>query len=230
MSLIEKKNIDEIVCLGDIVGFYIPYYKYQSTRNAGECIRIIQENCNIVVAGNHDFFETGRIPDISSGFNYPDDWYLLDYSERKMLAEGKIWLHEENTLQSLISKKEKQFLHDLPEYKTAHFDDINILFSHFIHPDIIGARSDFYMKPGCFDSHLEFMKYNDCELSFSGHAHVQGVTSFSEKGIKFKSFGKTKIRNSIQGFLGPCIAKGMQSNGFIILDTKNMELDIVRIR
>ena len=92
ITIIEKNNADKIACLGDIVGFSVPYYPYIKTRNATECINIIKQNCDIVVAGNHDIYESKRIPNHTAGINYPNNWYSLSYEQREKIANNKIWL------------------------------------------------------------------------------------------------------------------------------------------
>jgi len=46
LEIIDTKNIDEIVCLGDIVGY---------GANPNECVEIIKKRAKYVVMGNHDF-------------------------------------------------------------------------------------------------------------------------------------------------------------------------------
>lgn len=46
LKKIDEEKIDKIVCLGDIVG-YGP--------NPNECIELIQQHCEIILTGNHDF-------------------------------------------------------------------------------------------------------------------------------------------------------------------------------
>lgn len=43
---IERLNIDQIVCLGDIVG-YGP--------DPNPCLELVKKNCKLILAGNHDF-------------------------------------------------------------------------------------------------------------------------------------------------------------------------------
>jgi predicted phosphodiesterase len=50
MSFIEENDIDDIYCLGDIVG-YGP--------NPNECVELISEKCSKVVIGNHDHAALG---------------------------------------------------------------------------------------------------------------------------------------------------------------------------
>jgi len=46
LKTIEQENIDKIVCLGDVVG-YGP--------DPNECIELVQQHCEIILTGNHDF-------------------------------------------------------------------------------------------------------------------------------------------------------------------------------
>jgi putative phosphoesterase len=46
LEIIDTKNIDEIVCLGDIVGY---------GANPNECVEIVKKRAKYVVMGNHDF-------------------------------------------------------------------------------------------------------------------------------------------------------------------------------
>lgn len=230
MSLIEKNNVDEVICLGDIVGFNVPHYNHFDTRNASECIQIVKLNCKIVIAGNHDLYEARKTPKNKSEFDFPSNWYSLDYHEKKKLANGKVWLYEENSLPSLISKNEREYLSSLPEYVISNITGQNILFSHFIYPDITGSRSDFRKYENYFTSHIDFMKKHDCNLSFFGHAHFEGVKVFNNESLKVKSFGKLKISERPQAIICPCIVKGNQKNGIAIFDTNTMKLNVIYLR
>ncbi len=48
---IKSQDINEIVCLGDVIGY---------GANPNECTDIIKETCKVVIAGNHDFAATGK--------------------------------------------------------------------------------------------------------------------------------------------------------------------------
>jgi hypothetical protein len=84
-------------------------------------INIVQEQCNIVVAGNHDLYACKKIPEFNGGFKYPKNWYALPYAERKELAGDSIQLYENNELSALISTEEEDYLRDLPEYVVKEF-------------------------------------------------------------------------------------------------------------
>lgn len=48
----ELKGIDEVICLGDIVGY---------GANPNECCELVRENCGIVLMGNHDAAAIGMM-------------------------------------------------------------------------------------------------------------------------------------------------------------------------
>ena len=45
MTIIDEKHVDEIICLGDVVGY---------GANPNECADIVRRRCSAVVLGNHD--------------------------------------------------------------------------------------------------------------------------------------------------------------------------------
>jgi predicted phosphodiesterase len=49
---IKTHNVDEILCLGDIVGY---------GANPNECIELVNESCSIILLGNHDAAAVGML-------------------------------------------------------------------------------------------------------------------------------------------------------------------------
>ncbi len=45
LDIIDEKNVDEIICLGDVVGY---------GANPNECVEIVRQRCSTVILGNHD--------------------------------------------------------------------------------------------------------------------------------------------------------------------------------
>jgi predicted phosphodiesterase len=45
LEIIDQKSVDEIICLGDIVGY---------GADPNECIEIVRKRCNLVIKGNHE--------------------------------------------------------------------------------------------------------------------------------------------------------------------------------
>ena len=84
MNDIKKRNIDKIICLGDIVGKGI---------HQEECINIIKNNCDIVIQGNNDNF-------------YSKTWDLSEFEE----IDKKRY----NFFRSKLSDESIKYLQELP--------------------------------------------------------------------------------------------------------------------
>lgn len=48
MSLIRKREVNKIICLGDVIGY---------GANPNECLEYVKNNIDIVLCGNHDFYQ-----------------------------------------------------------------------------------------------------------------------------------------------------------------------------
>lgn len=224
---IEKTGCDEIICLGDIIGFSIPSFAYYEDRNASKCIDIVRQNCKYIVAGNHDLYPAHIIPEFNAGFNYPENWYDLDYSERKTLAGEEVWLNEENELNPLISKKDQAFLKQLPEFLVVKTSDINLFLSHYLYPDLSGSHRQYYENFGPQEPHLDFINSNNALIGFSGHKHIEGFYKKDSVNSENYEFGSYELKKELQWIVGPCIANGKNKNGFMIFDTESFTLDVI---
>ena len=222
---IEKKKCDEIICLGDIIGFTYPNFGYFDTRNASECIRLVKENCRYIVAGNHDFYPVKRIPEHNAGFNYPKNWYDLDYPEKKKLAGEEVWVMEEVEFDPLISADEKEFMSSIPEWLVIESEKLFI--SHYLYPDLPGMHAQYYHNFGPVKPHLDFIRSKDCSIGFSGHQHIEGARIFTENRDNTEDFGITNISDELQWVVGPCIANGKKHNGYMIFNSESRQLEIV---
>ena len=226
LSAIEKRKCDEVICLGDIIGFTYPNFGFFDTRNASECIRLVKENCRYIVAGNHDFYPVARIPEHNAGFNYPEDWYSLDYLEKKKLAGDQVWVMEEVEFDPLIGSNEKEFIRSLPEWVVIP-GEINILLTHYLYPDLPGMHAQYYRNFGPVKPHLDFIRSKGCSIGFSGHQHIEGARIFGVQEDAKHAFGNVKLENDLQWIVGPCIANGKKKNGYMIFDTDSFELEII---
>lgn len=229
IKLIELSNCDEIICLGDICGFSIPYYTYHHSRNASQCIDLIESNCKYSCIGNHDLYAIKKLPINCYSFNYPKNWYDLSYFERHELANNEVWLYEENELTALLSRKNIDYLRNLPEYITTEIDGIKIMFSHFLFPDLTGCTKKFIDNREGFDTHKSFMDKEGIKLSVFGHMHPSGIVYCTDN-----YFGMTRkvlnLDNSIKGLSIPCVSSNERDSGFTIIDTKNMTVQTILLR
>ncbi len=76
----KKKNIDEIICLGDVVGYY-PY--------PNQCIELIKEQCSLTMLGNHDAGVIGDEPSFS--FN-PTAYEMITWTKENIKPEHLNWI------------------------------------------------------------------------------------------------------------------------------------------
>ncbi|MCF8368837.1 MAG: metallophosphoesterase [Bacteroidales bacterium] len=224
---LEKEGCNEIICTGDIIGFSIPAFAYYDTRNANECIKIVQTNCKYAVAGNHDLYPVKRIPKFNAGFNYPANWFELEYEERKKWAGEEVWLNEENELNPLLSLKSRTYLKSLKEYQVIQNNDFNIFLSHYLYPDLSGSHQQYFEAFGPVKPHLDYMKSNKALIGFSGHKHIEGFFK-AETGLEKEFvFGTYEIQKKLQWIVGPCIANGKTNNGFMTFDLSQMYLKVI---
>jgi len=227
IAILGKRGCSEIACLGDIIGFSYPNFGFYKTRNASRCVEIIKSNCKYVVTGNHDLFPVNKVPKFNAGFNYPENWYELDYEERAKLAGDEVWINEENEFNTLIGKKEKEYIFSLPEYQIVNFGKFSILLSHYLYPDLSGSHRKFYENFGPVKDHLDFIKKKNCNIGFSGHKHVEGIYRFKNQIVDKFGFRKIQLDKDLQWIVGPCIANGKKKNGFMIFDTHTFGLEII---
>ncbi len=82
---IEKRNVDKIICLGDIISKGV---------HSKECINLVKNKCDIVLQGNCD------------------EYFSKEYKDKKNLAEQEKNRIEWN--QSLITKEDREYLIKLP--------------------------------------------------------------------------------------------------------------------
>jgi len=229
--LIEQKKCDVIVCLGDIVGYSIPFYDFLETRDGSKCIEWVSANCKYVVAGNHDLYAARKVP-VSRvrDFIYPVDWYNLSYPRRCEISQNAIWLYEDNELSALLNEKDIEYLHHLPEQITTEIEGHKCMFSHFIIPDISGSSKEFFYSYNDIEAHLKFLADNQYNLSFIGHMHIEGISKLAEKKIINIGFGKKTHLSTFDWIGTPSISNTRNANGFIIWDTSTDIIETISLR
>ena len=238
IKLADAQKCDELVCLGDIVGYDRRFYGYSTTRSAKLCLELIRSNCRWIVAGNHDLFAMAKVPSYSNGFAYPDSWFTMNAGERKQVSGGKVWCYEGDAPNDL-DEADKIYLNSLPEHITASFTDITILFSHYIFPDFTGSTTMYIERNHQLNDHWQFMKNNKINFSFSGHSHtsfagfayqgkMNGVKSFL-KAIHPVPYDSINLGNEMAAVLLPPLSGEKGRSGFSIIDFESMKLKIISL-
>jgi predicted phosphodiesterase len=229
LDILYREHCDQIICLGDIIGFSNPYYPFGETKDANACIDLVRDNCTIVVPGNHDLFSAGRVPMFHAGIEYPEDWYSMEISERKNLMKGKIWFYE-HEINPGLTEENIQYLRSIPEYGILKTDNINILVTHFLYPDISGSLRKRIDEIYEYSDHFWFMRQNNCILSFAGHMHREGFEVLNVLGFREYGFKKKKLMR-MESFIGlPSIASGRNKSGVAVFDTDSFEINVVRLK
>lgn len=232
LRLAEANKCDELVCLGDIVGYDRRFYKYIRKRSAKECLGLIRTNCRYIVAGNHDLFAAERFPAYSNGFKYPEQWFSLTGEERKLLSEGKVWSYEYDDPVDL-EEEDHAFLKSLPEYLTTSFNEVTILFSHYIYPDLTGSTTTYIERNHQLKDAWRFMDEQKSKYSFYGHSHGSFAGFAYRDSFSFlKAFhaipdSSFNLGDEMVIITLPPLAGEKGRTGFSIIDTETMKLNII---
>lgn len=228
LRAIEHEHCNEIICLGDIVGFSEQYYQHGSTRNASECIRLVKENCTWIVPGNHDYHAAKRIPYSNRGFVYLNNWYDLNEQEQDEIGGSLVWLYNDGELDAGLSDDEIDWLRGLPEYLFININNKPILLTHYIFPNTTGAFRSYAVKRKEFEQHKEFIKNQEALYSFCGHFHYSGMVIASRR-VKYKQFNRTSKLKEFDSVIIPSIVKSNYESGFCIFDTNRLTVTAKRI-
>ena len=216
ISKIKRSDVDKIVCLGDITGFSDLHHSHKDTKDANACIDLLKESCDIIVTGNHDINTLDKLPA-----------YLRRHEEANSFLPKETWPYE-GEVHASLSPESIKLLKNFPEYVTESVDNINILFSHFLFPDITGSTMMIPEIKKELKSHFNFMDQKGCLLSFVGHTHINGFALSGGRHIHFREFGFTRLSDKQQVIFGPAIVKDGIRSGFMIFDTNNFELSIIK--
>ena len=217
LKVLETKDIDEIVCLGDIVGY---------NANPSECIKVIRDHPKIknIIKGNHDDFSSRMLSFSES----------LSISQQAALGIKYSFEH--------ISQKDKEWLQNLNTYyKEVKSNGFKFAIAHSC--PMINRGGDFwsyvlneYDAKVNIDWWVNWDKKSKPNLCFFGHSHYPTYVEFDKKGnnITFE-MGKNLDGNTYVikknmnyfincGSIGQPRSDGITSYG--IVDTKERTVKI----
>lgn len=171
LSIIDEKNVDEIICLGDVVGY---------GSNPNECVDIIRARCSAVVLGNHD--SAALDPSLAHDFNpiakRAVTWtadHLTDQS-REFLSSLPLVERRENVL----------FVHSSPN-KPGEWDYI------LDSDDAFSALHHFEEKI-CFIGHTHIAGI------FSQRGRAKSITADEKYLVNVGSIGQPRDGNPMLAF------------------------------
>ena len=61
VDMLRQIGCETVVCLGDIVGYTVPYYGFLQSRDAHRAIQLVRQHGQYVIAGNHDLHAVRRL-------------------------------------------------------------------------------------------------------------------------------------------------------------------------
>ena len=168
-EILHQAGCEVIACLGDIVGYSVPYYGFLNSRDAHQAVQLVKRYCQHVVAGNHDLYAVRKVSTHQKVFEYPANWYALDWVTRHELSQGRVWLYAEE-LPALLTPEDEAYLRTLPEFLAVTVDGMRLMLSHYAYPDLLGDSVSF--DPALAENltqHPHFMREHGCSVDFSGH-------------------------------------------------------------
>lgn len=227
LTIFEKRNCDEIACLGDIVGYRSEYADFFKHGQARDCISLVLSECEVVVMGNHDLYALKKTPLYSAGFSYPENWYSLPDKERNKRSDGQLHRYEDEMDDLVISKDLREQFSNVPEFKTRFLAEKLILFSHYLYPDLSGSTTAKAIEFSDFGEHFSFMHKYECSLAFIGHDHHEGVEIIKNQQYRKMPYGEYSIGYGDSIISVPSLAKGKIRNGLIIYHPETAELEAI---
>ncbi len=224
-KMIHKLNCDKIICLGDISGFSVPFYTFYNKRNASACLELIRKECDTIILGNHDLHAARILPE-NNMYTFPENWYTLDYYQKKEISHDKVWLYDDNELNPRYSDTDIEFLRKQKQILEIDIDNQNVLLSHYIFPNQCGSHKDFIHYQGNTSDHFSEMKKKG--LSFCGHIHPGGFEVANEKKLLFKGFRRKYYIQEKSCIFVPAIVENHGKSGFLLWDTENMMITSIK--
>jgi len=171
LEIIDQRSVDEIICLGDIVGY---------GANPNECIALIRQRCSIVIKGNHD----EALLNESVTLHFTEDARSAIVWTRKQISEEYIsYLH---TLSLSIKKDDLLFVHASPCYPERW---------KYIFED---KAADSALK--CFSESLCFIGHTHVPAIFSTGGRVRSITKGERFLVNVGSVGQPRDRRTDLSF------------------------------
>lgn len=226
LHAVEKLHCDMLICLGDIVGYSHHYQDHLGGRDPDECVRLVRENCDDVIAGNHDLFIARRIPEYFHELKYPADWYGLGMDKRKKISGDSVWLYDDE-LPCDYSSATIEYLSSLPE--TMMIDVGSVYVSHYLFPDLTGSTRAAPNNKAGFIPHIRHLEKKKARLGLVGHAHPEGFAEVSDKVSGVYGYRKNTVSHFPALLIVPAVTRGVARNGFMILDTASMLAEAISL-
>lgn len=226
----EAEGASKLICVGDLVGYSMPFYGFLAERDANGVVDAVRYECDVVVLGNHDLYALRRLPPYLENIPKYRDWYDRDYMDRLETAAGELFLYEDSELSTLLTRKNLEYLAGLPLSEQFECDGFSILATHYAAPDISGSLTKEVRTSSDAQSHLTLMREVGADFGFSGNDHINGFLAFNASKVKKVGFQQLMDAELGTWVHGPAIARGTTPNGFIVFDTTDLAITAVPLK
>lgn len=171
LSVIDDRRVDEIICLGDIVGY---------GANPNECVDIVRSRCSTVVLGNHDAaaLETALAHDFNTIARKAVMW-----TSEALNETSKEYL---SSVPMTASTGDLLFVHSSPHIPEA--------WDYII--DVNDAQSAF----GHFDEKICFIGHTHVPGIFSHRGRAKAVGREEQYIVNVGSIGQPRDGNPMLAF------------------------------
>jgi diadenosine tetraphosphatase ApaH/serine/threonine PP2A family protein phosphatase len=170
-DIIDSRSVDEIVCLGDIVGY---------GADPNECVDLVRRRCNTVIKGNHD----DAVVDLTAAEDFTDNARSAILWTRKQITEEN--LDYLRSLSLVHQKKDMVFVHSSP----CEPEEWNYIFDE----DTAARAFRCFSEPLCFIGHTHM------PMIFSPNGIVSAITRDERSLINVGSIGQPRDRNTDLSF------------------------------
>ena len=171
MIIIEEKHVDEIVCLGDVVGY---------GANPNECADIVRRLCSVVVLGNHD--AAALDPAGPHDFN-PIAQKAIEWTADQLTDENRSFL---SSLPMTEKKENILLVHSSPASPE--------LWDYIINADDAVAAIDHFEEKICFIGHTHVPGI------FSPHGRAKSISTTEQCLVNVGSVGQPRDGNPMLAF------------------------------
>jgi predicted phosphodiesterase len=171
LQTIQEQPVDQIVCLGDIVGY---------GANPSECVDLIRENCVHIVKGNHDEAVTNE--NDMDKFN-PYAVQSILWTRDQLNGNQLSFLKQ---LPKQISMEGLRFVHATAD----EHSDWDYVFTHYQ----ALRQFDFFKEPICFYGHTHI------PTIFPENRHVSDILKDERYVINVGSIGQPRDNNILLSF------------------------------
>ncbi len=223
LMIFENQSCDELICLGDIVGFDPNYHTHSDSRNASECIHIIKQNCKYIVAGNHDIYALDR-----HQLEFDDKSKVVNYDKLSHNSNYDNLNYNDLPVRN-FSVKDYEFIESLDTSLVVGFGGFIVSISHSVFPDLTGKSLIRQDNPWEFKSHFDYIKKNHCDFSIGGHLHPSGLIKSNNEEIQLLNFGVYNFDTNLCHYSFPNLVSTNGKSGIGIIDFNNFSIEAFQI-